>query len=68
MTEQLIHFDVAAFVVLGITLISQLTRNMKKGSTNRFFLSLVVLTMLFKAFLLTISYIFSHHNLKLLQK
>lgn len=46
MTEQLIHFDVAAFVVLGITLISQLTRNMKKGSTNRFFLSLVVLTML----------------------
>lgn len=46
MTEQLIHFDVAAFVVLGITLISQLTRNMKKGSTNRFFLALVVLTML----------------------
>ena len=46
MTEKLIHFDAAAFVVLGITLISQLTRNMKKGSTNRFFLSLVILTML----------------------
>lgn len=46
MTEQLIHFDVAAFVVLLITLISQLTRNMKRGSTNRFFLSLVILTML----------------------
>lgn len=46
MAEQLIHFDVAALIVLAITLVSQLTRNMKKGSTNRFFLSLVILTML----------------------
>lgn len=46
MAEQLIHFDVAALIVIGITLISQLTRNMKKGSTNRFFLALLVLTML----------------------
>lgn len=46
MTEKLIHLDIVSLIILGIILISQLSRKMYKGSTNRFFLSLLALTML----------------------
>lgn len=46
MTEKLIHLDIVSLIFLTIILISQLSRKMYKGSTNKFFLSLLILTML----------------------
>ena len=46
MTEKLIHLDIAALLILTIILISQLTRRMSKGTTNHFFIALVIMTIL----------------------
>lgn len=46
LTEKLIHLDIVSLIILAIILLSQLSRKMYKGSTNRFFISLIVLTML----------------------
>ena len=46
MTGKLVHLDIVSIIFLTIILISQLSRKMYKGSTNKFFLSLLILTML----------------------
>lgn len=46
MTQQLIHLDIAALAVLVLILVSQLTRKMSRGTSNKVFIALVVLTML----------------------
>lgn len=46
MTDNIIHLDIASLLILAIILISQLSRKMYKGSTNKFFIALIVLTFL----------------------
>ncbi len=46
MTDNLIHLDIASLLILAIILISQLSRKMYKGSTNKFFIALIILTFL----------------------
>ena len=41
-----IHLDIAALLILVIILISQFTRRMSKGTTNHFFIALVIMTIL----------------------
>lgn len=43
---KLIHLDIAALLILVIILISQFTRRMFKGTTNHFFIALVIMTIL----------------------
>lgn len=43
---KLIHLDIAALLILVIILISQFTRRMSKGTTNHFFIALVIMTIL----------------------
>lgn len=43
---KLIHLDIAALLILAIILISQFTRRMSKGTTNHFFIALVIMTIL----------------------
>ena len=43
---KLIHLDIAALLILVIILISQFTRRMSKGTTNHFFIALVIMTVL----------------------
>lgn len=46
MTERIIYLDIAALIILVISLISQLTRRMTKGAANQFFLLLVSISLL----------------------
>lgn len=46
MTQQLIHLDIAALAVLVLILVSQLTRKMRRGTSNKAFIALIILTML----------------------
>lgn len=46
MTDTIIHLDIASLLILAIILISQLSRKMYKGSTNIFFIALIILTFL----------------------
>lgn len=43
---KLIHLDIAALLILVIILISQFIRRMSKGTTNHFFIALVIMTIL----------------------
>lgn len=43
---KLIHLDIAALLILVIILISQFTRRMSKGTTNHFFIALIIMTIL----------------------
>ena len=46
MNEKLIQVDVVSLFILAMILISQFSRKMSKGTTNRFFIALVVITFL----------------------
>lgn len=46
MVQKLFHLDFAAIVILVIVLISQFTRKMNKGTTNRVFIALVAVSLL----------------------